>query len=307
VLAKSVGWGWLGYHAFWSGDALREFVPPLLGLREGILLSEWLPDATPQPLERDRRQLLDRLASYVAARVRRLGLGRDPVDGLSPRLQKGAQTLAAALSRAYGPKPAAVLVRGRLRRELARPACPVPTLIDGKMRVVEWVRSGGLPLKTDFEQHGMGKTELNLIDPAYDLAEAILHFRISPDEETRLLRRYQEESGDRTVTDRLFRNKLLAGTAAADAALDNLRDPRLHDRREELNEGYLAACEFLTIEAARVSGALCRPSEPPAWRAPVAVIDVDGVLDKLFLPVSDHDRSRDRGSPRPSRPGWRWP
>src|SRR6516162_10257735 len=37
VLAKSVGWGWLGYHAFLAGHRLLGFVSPILGLREGIL------------------------------------------------------------------------------------------------------------------------------------------------------------------------------------------------------------------------------------------------------------------------------
>jgi len=27
---KSVGWGWLGYHAFLAGRRLSEFVPPIL-------------------------------------------------------------------------------------------------------------------------------------------------------------------------------------------------------------------------------------------------------------------------------------
>ena len=37
VLAKSVGWGWMGYHAFLTGHRLSGFVPPILGLRDGIL------------------------------------------------------------------------------------------------------------------------------------------------------------------------------------------------------------------------------------------------------------------------------
>src|SRR5262249_46715992 len=42
VLAKSVGWGWMGYHAFLAGDRLSGFVPPVLGLRDGILYMEWI-------------------------------------------------------------------------------------------------------------------------------------------------------------------------------------------------------------------------------------------------------------------------
>ena len=42
VLAKSVGWGWLGYHAFLIGHRLQGYVPPILGLRDGILYMEWI-------------------------------------------------------------------------------------------------------------------------------------------------------------------------------------------------------------------------------------------------------------------------
>src|SRR3989442_13509299 len=78
VLAKSVGWGWLGYHAFVAGAHLSEFVPPLLGLRNGILYTEWLPQNGREGAERDRDQVVSSAASYVAAPVRSLCLGGDP-------------------------------------------------------------------------------------------------------------------------------------------------------------------------------------------------------------------------------------
>src|SRR2546429_4668712 len=43
VLAKSVGWGWYGYRAFLAGHRLTGFVPPILGLRDGILYMLWIP------------------------------------------------------------------------------------------------------------------------------------------------------------------------------------------------------------------------------------------------------------------------
>src|SRR5439155_4320168 len=42
VFLKSVGWGWLGYHAYIAGKRLEGFVPAVLGLRNGLLLTEWL-------------------------------------------------------------------------------------------------------------------------------------------------------------------------------------------------------------------------------------------------------------------------
>jgi len=51
----------------------------------------------------------------------------------------------------------------------------VPTLIDGRMQRAEWVAGPQGLLKTDYEHHGMGKEELNVVDPAYDLADTILN------------------------------------------------------------------------------------------------------------------------------------
>jgi hydroxymethylpyrimidine pyrophosphatase-like HAD family hydrolase len=280
VLAKSVGWGWLGYHAFHAAEALSEFVPPTLGLRDGILYTEWLPQTDPPALPVDRERLLLRAASYVAARVRSLRLPTDPVPELDPRRQKGTELLAGVLSRAYGWKPVAVLTRPRIRHELSRRACPVPTLIDGRMRLQEWVRGPASFLKTDFEHHGMGKTELNVTDPAYDLAEAVLHLELSPAEEETLLRRYREASGDRDVEERIFPYKLLAGIVALRAALDNLDDPRLKDRHADFNRGYIEALDFLAAHTARFCARRCRRPDPPSWRSPLVVLDVDGVVDK---------------------------
>src|SRR5205823_5201895 len=40
VIGKSVGWGWLSYHAIIVGERLAAFVPSVLGLRNGFLYSE---------------------------------------------------------------------------------------------------------------------------------------------------------------------------------------------------------------------------------------------------------------------------
>jgi hydroxymethylpyrimidine pyrophosphatase-like HAD family hydrolase len=283
VLAKSVGWGWLGYHAFLAGERLAEFVPPLLGLRNGILFMEWLPEGGVPALPNDREGLLLRAASYVAARVKRLGLATDPVPELDPHHQKGIVLLAGELSRAFGLKHAGVLKRVRLCRELVRRACPVPTLIDGKMRPLEWVQGPASLLKTDFEHHGMGKTELNVTDPAYDLAEASMSFGLSAAEEQALLRTYREASGDHGVEERLFPYKLLAGIYALKTAMSNLRDPRLRHRHHEFNQNYIEAADFLTVHTARFCGQRCGRPDAPAWRSPLVVLDVDGVLDKLIF------------------------
>jgi hydroxymethylpyrimidine pyrophosphatase-like HAD family hydrolase len=287
VLAKSVGWGYLGYHAFLTGRRLTGFVPPLLGLRDGILYTEWLPQP-PAAAREDRDALVETAARYVAARVRTLALEHNPLPGLGlNRQHDGFELLEKVLSKAY-PGPAANLARGRIRQRLATQPCPHPTLIDAKMRRLEWIAGPSSLLKTDFEHHGLGKNELNVIDPAYDLADAVLHLGLSFEEEERLLAEYVAKSGDVGVGQRLFLHKLLAGTWAMAGALKNLfQQPHLVHRQPEFDRQFVRAWDFLTVQSARFCGSLCRARRPagslPAWDSSLIVLDVDGVLDRRLF------------------------
>jgi len=283
VLAKGVGWGWYGYHAVLAAERLRDFVPPLIGYRDGVLFEEWVGE--PQPsIELNRAEFVERAAGYVAARSRLLRLEQNPVPALAAdNRHRATDELSAALSYAYGSRHAAVLRRSWLRERLVAQSCPVPTLIDGKMRPQEWVRAGGRWVKTDFEQHGLGKTELNAIDPAYDLAEAILHWRLSLAEEKQLIERYIAISGDTHIGERLYLNKLLAGLRNMMRAIDNLGDSRVIHSREKFNRSYIDAWNFLIIQTARFTGELCKPKPQPRWQAPLVVMDIDGVLDRQIF------------------------
>jgi hydroxymethylpyrimidine pyrophosphatase-like HAD family hydrolase/orotate phosphoribosyltransferase len=281
VLAKSVGWGWLAYRAFITGQRLSAHVPPVLGLRNGILFSEWrLPDQHGQPLSRDL--VVSTLASYAAARVRSLAMGTDPSAHLNRDNQdEGHEALASLLSRAYGWKPAAFLKRPRIREDLLRHPRPRPTLIDGKMRRQEWINGTSSLTKTDFEHHGLGKKELNVVDPCYDLADAILHFELSAHEERALIARYTEETGDTIAGDRLLLNKLLAATRLRSLAVLNLlEDARLSGRAQEFNTWYNTARDFSIVHTMRFCAGLCNRPETPRWRSPLIVMDIDGVLDR---------------------------
>jgi hydroxymethylpyrimidine pyrophosphatase-like HAD family hydrolase len=282
VLAKSVGWGWLGYHAFLAGQRLTGFVPPLLGLRDGILFSEWLPSSAAGP---DRERWISTTAAYVAARARRLGLGHNPLPSLGlHRHHEGFRLLEKVLARAYGRVLTAGLMRSRIRNRLAAQPCPLPTLIDAKMQRSEWITVPGGLLKTDYEHHGLGKNELNAIDPAYDLAEAILHLELSPEEEDHLLQRYAEASGDGEVRQRLFANKFLAGAWALESALRCLfQQPRHPGQQQELNRQFINALHFLTVHTARFCGDLAAVPKSPCWRSPLVALDIDGVLDRWIF------------------------
>ena len=282
VLAKSVGWGWLSYRAFLVGQRLTGHVPPVLGLRDGILYSEWLPQQTVGPIKRN--ELIDAAASYVAARVRRLNLTSPGVSVDPERTASGNKVLVNALSRAYGRYVVDKLMRPRMGRLLGARTCPSATLIDGNMHPGEWILGTHGPVKTDFEHHGMGKVDINVTDAAYDLADTCLNLALSPDEERRLIENYISASGDREVERRLFLNKLLAGLWGMNQSQLRLFDvPRSGLEKRDLHQRFMNAWHFVTMETARHCGSVChRPSEL-RWRSPLIVLDIDGVLDRVLF------------------------
>jgi hydroxymethylpyrimidine pyrophosphatase-like HAD family hydrolase len=284
VLAKSVGLGWLSYHAFLAGQRLAAYVPPVLGQRGGILYSQWLPQSDALT-EGDRAAWIETAATYIAARARSLSLGSNPLPKLALEWHHdGTRMLERVLSKAHGGAVPAALKRPSIRRRLANQPCPRPTLIDSKMQRCEWITGPAGWRKTDYEHHGMGKNELNMVDPAYDLAEAILDWSLSQPQENALLRAYRKESGDADVEQRLFLSKLLAGTWAMSTALNALfHQPALSHRQQDFHRQFVNAWHFLTVQTVRLCGALCRPPQAPQWRSPLVVLDVDGVLDRRIF------------------------
>jgi hydroxymethylpyrimidine pyrophosphatase-like HAD family hydrolase len=286
VLAKSVGWGWLGYHAFLAGQSLSGFVPAILGLRDGILYMEWIPNSAinPESLGKTKAHI-ETAASYIAARTRHLSFGADSADTVErSRQNNGAQLLRNSLSNAYGAFPVNVLTQSRLGRLLRYQHCPLPTFIDGNMQSDEWIIGRGGLIKTDYEHHGLGKEELNVVDPAYDLADTILHWELSVEEERRLIRRYVKESGDIGVEQRLLFNKLLAGLWAMKRAHDRLfGKAAIAGRQQVFHRQFMAAWDFLTVQAARYCGRQCHPKKAPRWRSPLVLTDIDGVLDRRLF------------------------
>jgi hydroxymethylpyrimidine pyrophosphatase-like HAD family hydrolase len=283
VLAKSVGWGWLGYHAFAAAQQLAPFIPRVLGLRDGILYTEWLPTEQ-RPELADREAMIDALASYVAARARRLRLDGDPALDLACEGRvKGYAVLAEALSRACNSRVVAALLRRRIQRELATLGCPQPALTDSKMSREEWLVSGTKLLKVDFEHHGQGKNELGMTDPAFDLAGAIHHFDLSPAESAQLVDKYVHESGDESVEQRLLMNKLLVGLWSQNVATLGLETPGLLHRRNESHQRYVASWNFLVAETLRECGKHCYCPDEVRWQSPLVAVDIDGVLDRMVF------------------------
>jgi hydroxymethylpyrimidine pyrophosphatase-like HAD family hydrolase len=284
VLAKSVGWGWLGYHAFLAGRRLTQWTPPILGLREGILYMEWLPQRDDESLSSHREAMIGSLASYVAARAKSLCFQDNPVaDLVSDDRHKGVELLASYLIRAYGSRIVAAAKRSAFRRELARHHQFLPVATDSKMGPEEWIFAHDRPMKVDFEHHCFGKNELGIVDPAFDLASAVLHFGLSEMESESLIKRYVNDSGDNNVRERLFFNKLLASMRAQSVADHDLGHPRLLSHRAAANRQYLSAWNFLVAESVRECGKLCSHPKDICWGTPLVVADIDGVLDRMVF------------------------
>ena len=284
VLAKSVGWGWLGYHAFISGQRLAKWTPPVIGMRDGVLFLQWFPTETKFTVGSDREEMIDSLASYVATRTKTLCLKENPVlDLVNENRHKGVELLANYLVRAYGSRLVAATKRPQLRRMLAAHNQYVSVMTDSKMGIEEWILTAGRTAKVDFEHHCFGKNELCITDPAFDLASAILYFELSDAESQRLISRYVEESGDKNVEQRLFFNKLLAGIRAQSLADHDLHHPRLFAQRSAANRHYISGWNFLVGESVRECGRLCVHPDRVHWHTPLVVADIDGVLDRMVF------------------------
>ncbi len=281
VIAKSVGWGWLGYHAYFAATRLAGLVPQALGLRDGLLFTEWVGALDADGARTVPNVPVEILGSYVAARARRLRLTEDPCFENLGHGRTGWSDLVNLLKRAHG-RYVGRLKIPVLRRRLTKLVSPVPALIDGRMQPEEWVADGTGTFKTDFEHHSFGKTELNVVDPAYDLATATFAFDLSPDRERRLVECYARESGDTGVTDRILPYKLLHGVTVMEDALRRAgRDPS--DARHDWNRRYLAARSCLTSQLSRFSAS--RIPAPPVvtWSKRLFFLDLDGVFDAEVL------------------------
>jgi len=282
VLAKSVGWGWLGYHAYLTGTRLAAFVPKVIGLRNGLLFTEWLEDGTNGREEAVGPELISRLSSYISRRTQSLALSEDPWFASPGYRWTGWDAVLDIVRSAYGSSVDRLAVP-LLRRSIRTYVSPLPTLVDGHMKRAEWIKNGDDVYKVDFEHHNFGGPELDMTDPAYDLASAIYEFRLSEQEEGELLRAYEEKSGDQNAARRVDVHKLLYGmTALQQAAYWVPRAPS-ERKKEEWNKDYLRSRNFLIHQLHRFCArSIAQPQRTHRSGSPF-FLDLDGVLDTETL------------------------
>ncbi len=277
VLAKSVGFGWLGYHAFLAGRELAEFVPGIIGLSNGILFMDWLEG---EPLSPDNLpdQVIERIGSYVASRTERLALDADRRSA-PPFLSWGWLVILSIFRRVYGNLPG-YLKHEVLLKNLLRSISPRPALVDGRMRPSEWLSTRDGLFKIDFEQHNFGAPELDVVDPAYDIAAACFEFHLTEAEERRLSREYLERSKDKTTLhERIFLYKLLYGTTERRRARLKLVSSGRNETYPELNERFAWSWDFLVFTMNKFSSGLIESLESKGDCKGLFFADIDGIFD----------------------------
>jgi hydroxymethylpyrimidine pyrophosphatase-like HAD family hydrolase/hypoxanthine phosphoribosyltransferase len=281
VLAKSVGWGWLGYHAAIAASCLSEYTPKVYGVRKGMMYLEWVDHfARKEGGQKNQDHLAENLSKYIGRRTSQLRLEENPAPFLSNYRESGLQSIAIILSNVFGPK-VSKLKRGWIRNQLEKLDCSVPTLLDSRMEKNEWISSERGLLKTDFEHHGFSKTAShNIVDPAYDMARAMLEFELSDKEKDEFVDKYIHETADSSIKTRLIYYKLLVGSEAMSEALNRLNKIEYYFKYPELNQTYVNSWKFLVSEMMEYTGELCEGEPIRHWRKPMFVMDIDDVLDK---------------------------
>jgi hydroxymethylpyrimidine pyrophosphatase-like HAD family hydrolase len=280
VLAKSVGWGWWGYHAYLVGKRLEGSVPPVLGLREGLLISRWVGAARGSERRPSLRAIREAIPAYVAARVKALPMAEDPCCDDTAFDSSDWELLADAFEGVYG-WVLRRLKRRALRQAMRKYLAPRPTVIDGALRPEEWVQTPKGLCKVDYEHHAFGSTEANIVDPAYDLASAIFEFALSEDAEQELLLLYTRETGDTTVRDRLCLHKITYGLRALRRARYEIVHEPGSPRNPFWNGRFTLARDFLVHHMGRLcASGMGRPC-PTLWTERLFFLDLDGVFDRF--------------------------
>jgi len=292
IFAKSVGWGWLGYHAYVAGTRLSGFVPPLIGLRNGFLFTEWLENGKDKRVgdcEALEGKTVKTIASYVSRRAQDLRLDEDPCFENPEYGWTGWDEIINILRGMYGPYIGR-LKASVLRQSLRKYVSPIPTLVDGRMNHGDWIETRSGLFKVDFEQHNFGGAELYIVDPAYDLAVAIFEFNISEYTEQKLLQTYIRETGDQTIGDRIFIYKLLHGIRTMKIAANMIARDSSHPKSQYWNLNYLKARNFLTHQMHKFCSNLTIKPLRTEWHKNLLFLDLDGVFDRELynLPSFPH-------------------
>jgi hydroxymethylpyrimidine pyrophosphatase-like HAD family hydrolase len=174
VYVSGVGLGYFGDHSLAIARRLKDLVPAVYGVSDGLLFRSWEPEEHRLSASQLREQptSLKPLIDYVQARREALPVHADRSLRLIGR-QPGWEVASNILSRAFG--RAWFLVRIPLVDPVVRRIVRVrnPSVVDGSMAPSHWFMTNGPDgrfLKVDFERRAFSNLDLSCYDSAYDLA-----------------------------------------------------------------------------------------------------------------------------------------
>jgi len=289
ILAKSVGTGWYGYHAYLAGKSLSAYVPNVIGLRNGILFMEWL-DGEPVTPDYISTDLIHRMSSYLAQRSKTLILNEDP---RSDRAYLGWGWLEIlSILRSIYHHLLGYLKYDALLGDLKQALHSKPILVDGRMRPEEWLitnQTADFPdhnryFKVDFEHHNFGAPELDVVDPAYDLAITSFEFKLNEEQESELISGYIGESGDQqTLTERIFLYKLLYAKAETDRLHHRIKDIANKEELKSVINRIQWSWDFRVFTMNNFTASLLNNREYKTKNQGIFFLDIDGVFDTEIL------------------------
>jgi orotate phosphoribosyltransferase len=279
VVAKGVGWGWLGYHAYIEGCRLKDFVPPVLGLRSGLLFMKWIDGVNAASAGVSARKIMPDALKYIFERINKFPLTEDGTFRRYSRHYYGGQLLCSVLSRGYG-RRLGLLARPLIRRLLLKHATPHPSVIDGKMSPREWILSNGRFWKTDFEHHGFGRMQLNIADPVFDLASYIFEFRLSCKEMDDAIKYYCDYTNDSRVKERVVLYIWLIGHHNIADVKAHLSEPYLYTRTLRENEKFVCDRNYGSRFSVEYLSRMMQWPRKKNRGATGLIVDFDGLLNR---------------------------
>lgn len=266
IAAEGAGLGYFGEQALAVARALPEHVPAVHGLRDGIMVRDWLSEDR-RAASCDRR-LAAAVARYVDDRSARLPVAGD--RSLAERGRDPAWEVAAGIvARAYGRAwPLARLVAvDRAVKLLLRPRRI--SVIDGNASVRQWFAGGeddDAFVKVGFSDRSFWHFGLACHDPVFDLA-GVDPGGLDESVAAELRASYEQRSGDHVDPERWLLYQFAHLWA---------------ERRLRPGDRFAIERRFSRVVRDYVVEALLSDVEPPG-DGPLCALDIDGVLETTAL------------------------
>jgi hydroxymethylpyrimidine pyrophosphatase-like HAD family hydrolase len=171
IFVKGVGLGYFGQHALAVAGAVRQFVPEIIGLRDGLLYRRWLPESS--RIGEVAPERVDLVAQAVVDYTMARAAGTKVDEDFSLRLvDRGAvwQRAGDAVAQSFGRW-------AQLARPLSHPLAKAllrvaePSVIDGNMEMSQWFDTGKSGIrKVDFQEREFSSLDVYSFDHRFDLA-----------------------------------------------------------------------------------------------------------------------------------------